>query len=479
MASELKKKTVKGVVWSGLNSFSVQGVQFLVMLVMARLLTPSDYGLVGMIVIFTAIASLFIDSGLGNALIRKLDRTEADNSTVFLFNVAVGLLMYIILFFSAPYVADFYNMPLLCPVMRVSCIGIMINALTAVQGAMYNINLDFKTPAIISFSTSIVSGIVGITMAYIGMGVWALVIQGLTGGVLRACLIWILSKWRPKLIFSWQSFKDLFGYSSKLLVSGLLDCIYNNIYPIVIGKFFSAANLGLYNRAQHFANLPSKNLTSIVRGVTFPVLCKLQNDDEKLALNYRRLLKMITYLVFPMMLLLATLSYPVVITLVGERWAFCAILLPIICIARMWYPVHSINLNLLQVKGRSDLFLRLEVIKKVVGVAIMVITIPMGIIAMCCGQIVSSIICLIINTYYTGKLIKVGFFVQIKDMAPCILLSVAACAGAYLTAIFLPNAFLQMVGGGIVGVLLYVAGSYLFRFYELKELVNIVRKRNI
>ena len=479
MASELKKKTVKGVVWNGLNSFSVQGVQFLVMLVMARLLMPSDYGLVGMIVIFTAIASLFIDCGLGNALIRKLDRTEADNSTVFFFNVAVGLVMYVILFFSAPYVADFYNMPLLCPVMRVSCISVMINALTAVQNAIYNINLDFKTPAIISFSSSLVSGIVGISMAFLGFGVWALVTQGLVGAGLRSFLLWVLSKWRPKLIYSWKSFNELFGYSSKLLASGLLDCIYNNIYPIVIGKFFSASDLGLYNRALHFANLPSVNVTNIVRNVTFPVLCKLQNDDEKLALNYRRLLKMITYLVFPMMLLLATLSYPLIITLVGERWAFCAILLPIICVAKMWYPVHSINLNLLQVKGRSDLFLRLEVIKKVVGVAIMVVTIPMGLIAMCCGQIVSSILCLIINTYYTGKLIRVGFFTQMRDMAPCTLLSLVACAGAYLTTMTLPNVYLQLVCGGLVGVALYIAGSYLFRFYEFKEITNIVRKRNI
>ena len=297
----LKKKTVKGVMWSAMERFSTQGVQFVVMIVMARLLTPHDYGIVGLLTIFLAIAQALIDSGFSQALIRKQDRTDVDNNTVFYFNLVVSGGLYVVLFLIAPFVADFYKLPLLCSVMRVVCLGVIFNSLAVVQRALYTARLDFKTQAKASFFSAVVSGVIGISLAYYGAGVWALVIQQLINLALNTILLWIMSSWRPQLCYSWEAFRELFSFGSKMLASGLLDTIYVNIYPIVIGKLFSASSLGHYTRAQQFAQFPSSNLTGILQRVSYPVLCEIQNDDVRLAEAYRRLLKLSAYIIFPLM----------------------------------------------------------------------------------------------------------------------------------------------------------------------------------
>ncbi|MDE5883232.1 MAG: lipopolysaccharide biosynthesis protein [Muribaculaceae bacterium] len=478
MAESLKNKTVKGTIWSTLERFSVQGIQFVVMIIMARILTPEDYGLVGMLAIFIAISQSLIDSGFSQALIRKQDRSEIDNSTVFYFNIGVGLILYFILFFSAPLIANFYNEPLLIPITRAIGLSLIFNSLVIVQRALLTIRLDFKTQAKASFVGAVVSGVVGIWMAHTGYGVWAIVWQQLTNLAIITLLLWILSHWKPVWAYSWTSFKELFSFGSKMLASGLLDTLYRNIYLIVIGKVFKASDLGYYTRAHQFTDFASSNITGIFQRVTYPVLCTIQNDDIRLADVYRRLLKTSAFIIFPLMMGLAAVAKPMIISFLTEKWLFSAVLIQILCFSQMWYPVHAINLNLLQVRGRSDLFLKLEVIKKINGVIMLCITLPLGLLAMCYGMIITSIIALIINTHYTGKLIHLGFIAQMRDLLPTLLLSFGVGAVVYATVTLISmNSWLALCLGVFEGIILYVVLARLFRFSEFAELLAIIRKR--
>lgn len=477
MPNSLKQKAAKGVFWSTAERFSVQGVQFLIMIVMARLLTPHDYGIIGMLAIFLAVSQSLIDSGFSQALIRKQGRTEIDNNTVFYFNIVVSAFLYVILYISAPFVADFYGTPRLCPVMRVVCLGIIFNSLAVVQRALLTIKIDFKTQAKAALTAAIASGVIGIAMAYHGFGVWSLVTQQLLNLGINTGLLWLLSKWRPRLVYSWQSFHELFAFGSKLLASGLLDTIYRNIYSIVIGKLFSASTLGHYTRAHQFSEFPSSNLTGIIQRVTYPVLCEIQDDNERLSNIYRRFLKLSAFVIFPLVVGLSSVAQPFVDIILGRQWNFCGQLLQIICFSMMWYPIHSINLNLLQVKGRSDLFLRLEIIKKILGVSVLCVTAPFGLVVMCYGQIFNSLVALAINTYYTGKLINVGFFRQMRDLCPTLALCLAMFALILSLNSFFTSDAAQLCVGVAIGVTFYSLASYAFKFSELKELLSLVRRK--
>ena len=477
MPPSLKEKAVRGMFWSSVERFSVQGIQFVVLVVMARLLTPADYGLVGMLAIFLAVSQSLVDSGFSQALIRKQDRTERDNSTVFYFNIAVGLVLYGLLFLSAPLVAGFYRTPELEPVMRVLCLGVVFNSLAVVQRALLTVRIDFKTQAKASLSGAVLSGVTGIWMASSGWGVWSIVAQQLLNLGVNTLLLWAFSGWRPRRAYSWSSFRELFSFGSKMLASGLLDVTYRNIYLITIGRLFTATNLGYYTRAHQFAEFPSSNLTGILQRVTYPVLCEIQDDDARLASAYRRFLRVSAFVIFPLMTGLAAVAEPLVLLLLKEQWLFAATLLQILCLAMMWYPVHAINLNLLQVKGRSDLFLRLEVIKKALGVGVLCVTIPLGLVPMCVGQIVTSFFSLVINTHYTGKLIRVGFLRQMGDLLPTLLLSLGMGVAVYIAIQRLSSPGVQLCAGIPLGILLYLAAARLLRFPELGEVLALLKKR--
>ena len=470
VTESLKQKTTKGLFWSSVERFSNQGVSFVFSIILARILAPSDFGIVAMIGIFFAVAQSFVDSGFSNALVRKTDRREEDLSTCFYFNIGVGIVAYIVLFLIAPFIADFYNQPILSPIIRITGFGVVLNSLCVVQQALFTIRIDFKSQAKVTLSATIISGIVGVVLAYLEYGVWALVWQGVVMSLVRMGLLWLMSKWRPKAGFSKDSFHYLFGYGSKLLASGLLDTIYNNIYPIVIGKFYSPAQLGNYSRALSFGQLPSSNITSILQRVTFPVLSTIQDDMPRLQTDYRRLLKLSAFIVFPLMMGLAAVAFPVIRIILTPKWEGCSLYLQIICFALMLYPIHAINLNLLQVKGRSDLFLRLEVIKKIVGVCIMCITIPLGITAMCIGMVASSLIALFINTFYTGKLIDIGYLKQMCDLLPIFINSLLMGGVVFITIQFIMNDVFKLVVGGIIGGLYYLLSSYIFTRDEVAEL---------
>lgn len=472
----LKDKTVKGVIWSSVERFSVQGVQFLVMLVIARLLDPKDFGLVGMLAIFLAVAQTLIDSGFSQALIRKQNRTEADNSTVFYFNIVVSTLLYLILYAVAPWVADFYNEPQLCRLMRVLCLVVVINGFAVVQRAIYTASIDFKTQAKASLIAAIFSGGIGIYLAISGYGVWTLVWQQLLNASINTALLWILSSWYPRWMYSWKSFRELFSFGSKLMAVGLIDTTYNNMYTLIIGKVFNATNLGYYYQADRFTQLPSSNITIILQRVIYPVLCGIQNNDERLREDYRKLLRMSAFIIFPLMCLLAGVADPLVALILGEKWQFTATLIVPLCFMMMWWPIHSINLSLLQVKGRSDLFLKLEVIKKIIGVCVLVISIQFDLLFMCYASIGTSILCLIINTYYTGKLIQVGFFIQMKDLSGTLLLSLLMFVGVYINMIFWDSIILQLVFGVFGGSVFYLCMSHVFKFEEVEYIKSIIKR---
>lgn len=476
MSNHLQAKIFWGMIWSAMGSFSIHFIGFIVSIQLARILTPDDYGLVGMLAIFTAVASCMIDSGMGNALVRKNDRTEVDCSTVYYFCVATALLMYGIIFVAAPYIAEFYNRPILCDLARVISFSLVIGSLATVHGIKLYIDMKFKARSAISIAVSIFSGCVGVSCAYMGCGVWSLVYMQLSSSVMSLLLHWLVVRWMPLFVFSRKSFRELFGFSSKLLASSLLDRIYANIRPLLIAKVYSGADLGYYTRAQNYAMLPVSTGTGILGSVTYPYLCKLQNDDSALRDKYRQLIRLSAFVLFPVMIGLAALAEPCIVVLITEKWLPSVELLQIICFSLMWYPIHALNLNLLQVKGRSDLFLRLEIIKKVLGVTMLVITLPISVKAMCYGSIIASIIALVINTYYTGKLIQVGFFRQMKDILPSLLLALLMGGSVWAVITFLPLTYvLQLVVGVPMGIIIYLVVAYLFRMHELQSAIEIIR----
>lgn len=477
MEESLKKKTVKGVAWTSLDQILGLGFAFVIGVILARLLSPSDYGLLAMIGVFNSIAMAFVNSGFGSAMVRKPDLTDDDTTTAFFFNIVVAIGMTAILWVIAPWVAMFYDKPILTDLVRVEGLLLIIASLAIVQNTQLSRALNFKAKMIINASSQVLAGAIAIAAAYRGFGVWALVIQHFVGNIVSLVLLWIISPWRPRGQWSRVSLRYLWGYGSKMLASGLLDRIYSNIYPIVIGKLYSPADLGQYSRASGYAALPSQGLTGVLQQVTFPVLSHIQQDDERLAGSYRRMLRFSVFCVFPIMIGMAALAHPLVITLVTDKWAQCVPYLQLICFASMWYPVHAINLNLLMVKGRSDLFLRLEIIKKILGVAIVVVSVPFGITGICIGSICGSILCLAINTYYTGKLIHVGFARQMMDMTPTLLNSLMMGLVVYLVSLPLGSDVIKLIVGVPVGVVIYLAVARVFKLPELQEALDIIHRR--
>lgn len=476
MAESLKNKTLKGFAWSALQRFSVQGVQFVVMLIIAKILGPRAFGLMGMLSIFIAISQSFVDSGFSQALVRKQDRTETDNCTVFYFNIVVSVFMYAILYAIAPWVAAFYKEPQLISLLRVIGLVVIINSFAVVQRSIYTATIDFKTLAKTSFTSAMISGAVGVYLAYSGFGVWTLVWQQLVRTSVGAILLWWYSSWRPKLIYSWQSFRSLFAFGSNLLLSGLLNTLYGNIYQITIGKLFSAESLGYFSQAKNIARLPSSNINDIIGNVTYPVLSTIQNEDERLAINYRKLLRVSAFVVFPLMCGLAGVSTPLIDVFLGEQWHFAAVLLIPISLNMMWYPIHAINLNLLKVKGRSDLFLRLEILKKILGVMVLLVTTSFGVLVMCYGSILTGILALFINTYYTGKLIHVGFIRQMRDISSVLITSLSMLLLVYFVIQIFSNSLLQLIVGIVLGATYFALICFLFKFEEIDYLKSLVKK---
>lgn len=480
MSDSLRHKTIRGVGWSFVDNIASSGITFLVGLVLARLLTPAEYGLMAMIAIFIAISNSIIDSGFSNALIRKIHVERVDYNTVFYFNLIVSILVYAILYIASPVISVFFKEPVLVEVTRVIGWVLIINALAIIPRAQFVRNVDFKTQTKVSLISSVSSGIIGIGMALGGMGVWSLVGQQLSRQFLNTLFLWIYSKWRPVWEFSTQSFKELFGFGSKLLLSGLLDTIYKNIYYIVIGRFYTSAQLGQYTRAEQFNTIFSSNLTSVVQRVSYPVLSSIQEEPERLRQAYRKVIKITMLITFACMLGLAAVAKPLIIILIGEKWLPAVYLLQIICFSGMLYPLHAINLNILQVKGRSDLFLKLEIIKKIIAVGPIAIGIFYGIECMLWGSVITSLIAYFLNSYYSASLIGYPTNEQIKDILPTFVVSLIVASvmwGATFLNISVYILLPVQISAGIILAFLIYEKLRLDEYLEVRQLVLSALKR--
>lgn len=473
----LKKKTFRGAVWGALERFSAQGISFVVMIIMARILTPADYGLVGMVLVFIFIAQSLVDSGFSQALIRKQDRDETDNSTAFYFNIAIGLALYVLIWFLSPVVARFYDEPRLLWLTRVICLGIIFNSFVVVQRALLTVEIDFKTQAKASAFAALSGGVTGITMAYTGWGVWSIVAYHVVNLGMNCALLWLYSSWRPRRIFSWKAFRQLFSFGSRLALSGLLHTLYVNGYTMVIGKVFRASDLGYYTRGQQFVSFFSSNVSGILQRVTYPVLCRFQDDDAKLGEAFIRMIRVSSLIVFTLMMGLVGVAKPMIGMLLGERWMYSAVLMQILGFGYMWFSLYSLNLNILLVKGRSDLYLRLEIIKKIVFIGVLCALIPFGLEALCWGLALNSLLEVIINSFYTGRLIGITLWMQLRQLVPALLYSVSTGVVAWMLATFIHAGyfwnFIISVGGGIAYFFLITG---LTRSSDFNYLLSLVKK---
>jgi len=473
--SSLKQKTVSGVSWSFIDSFAKHGITFIFGIILARLITPREFGLIGMTTVFVAFLQPFVTSGLPNALIRKIDCKQEDYSTVFYYNLVISVLVYLILFLSAGAISNFFDEPRLKLIIRVSSLNIIINSFSVVQNVILVKRIDFKLLTKITIISVGGAGIVGITMAYRGFGVWSLVAKHLTIGIITTLLLWIWNKWRPSMVFSWKSFKELFSFGSKMLASVLLNTGHQHIYSLVIGKYFSASDLGFYTRAQNFKKLPSQNINGVVQRVTYPVLSSLQEDIPRLKAAYQKLIKSTMFITFILMMGMAAVARPMIITLIGDQWLPSVIYLQLLCFVGMWYPLHSINLNMLQVQGRSDLFLKLEIIKKILAVPAIMIGILLGIEAMIIAMIFNSLVAFFLNSFYSGKLIGYSSFDQLKDILPSLLFALGIGSIVFIIGTLLPTAdYLTLIIQLAIATLLFFAGSEILNFKDYLYLKQIV-----
>lgn len=419
----LKEKTVSGLLWSFIDSFAMQGITFIVGIILARLLTPQEFGLVGMITIFIAISSSFINSGFGNALIQKQNCTEIDYSTVFYFNLLMGIVFFIVLFFTAPTISRFFNEPQLKHLIRVLGVVLIIDALTIIQLTILTKRIDFKLQTKISIISSIISGILALAMAFKGFGVWSLVVRQISQQAVSSLLLWTWNRWRPLLVFSIESFQQLFSFGYKMLISGLIDTLYRNVYYLIIGKYFSMKELGYYTRAVQFQSLPSSNLQTIIGRVSYPVLASIQHDIPRLKEVYKKVTRSTMLITFLLMMGMAAVSRPMILSLIGDKWEPSIIYLQMLCFVGALYPLQALNLNILQVLGRSDLFLKLEIIKKLLAIPIILIAIFLGIKPMILGMMIYSLIAYYLNSYWSGKIIGYSFTNQVKDIMPSFMLA--------------------------------------------------------
>lgn len=422
----LKKRTVTGVIWSAFDSLSGLLINVICSLIVARLLTPADFGIVGMITVFSAIGLIIIDSGFGQALIRKSDATEIDFSSVFYFNLLISIIVYFGLYFFSPAIERFYEIHDLAKISRVVFLIIPLNAIGLIQNTILTKKIDFKTMGIISFVSAVLSGVIGIALAYYLRSVWAIVCQMVSMYFFRTLLLWIIAKWRPLRKFSFQSIKSMFPYASNLLFTGLFGTIVNNICPLIIGKIYDATQLGYYSQADKLQKLPSTTTTGIIQRVTFPVLVEIQNDDDRLQLAYKKLLSVAVFFISPIMICLIIVAQPLFSVILGEQWMVAAGYFKILCVTGLLYPIHSLSLNLINIKGKSRLLFYLEVTRKTIFLLIILISMYFSIEFFIWMQVVYGFIVLFINLFYSGKQIGMSLSTQLMSFIPEIL--IGACA---------------------------------------------------
>lgn len=476
----LKQQILEGVVWTFAEQFGSQLIGFGISVVLARLLLPTDFGTIALFGVVMAIAKVFVDGGLIGSLIRTQNIDKKDLSTVFWFNLATAITFYLLIYMTASWVADFYNQDLLTPLIRVYAVILIIDSFVAVQGVQFIKKMDFKTNFKIQLPSMIVGGIAGIGFAYYGFGAWSLVYFSLIQNSIFTLQYWFYSDWRPSFIFDIEKFKYHFSFGSKLMLSNLLDVSFNNIYTILIGKRFSTSELGFYNRADSLKQLPISNISSTLNKVTFPLFAKISHDDEKLRETYKKLLKLVMFVIAPIITLMIILAEPLIRFLLTDKWLPSVPYFQILCIAGILYPIHTYNLNILQAKGRSDLYLKLEVLKKALIIIVVCISIKFGLIGLVWGQVVTSCLSLFINTHYTSNFLKYSMLNQMKDLAPSLFLAAVCGALVWLADTFYFNVFpdfSRLVCISLIYLLLYIGFSVISKCKEIGLLKELIIKK--
>lgn len=477
----LKQKVLKGVFWSSVEQFANQIIGFIISIILARLLMPEEFGLIAMLAIFMALGGALIDSGLTQSLIRTENPTDQDYSTVFYFNLIGSVAIYAIIALLAPFIASFYDQPQLTTIVRVYSIVFVINAFAAIQRTRLTKIMDFKTQMLVSTPSLVISGGVGIGLALYGYGVWSLVWSRIAQAVAATIQLWYWAKWRPLWLFSKEKFKQHFNFGFKLMLSGILDTVFVNAYPIIIGKFFTPAQVGFYSKADGLQMLPVRLISGIVSKVTYPLFSEIQNDDIRLKDVYKRIMQMVIFLVAPTLIILGVLAEPIFRFLYTEKWLPAVPYFQILCAAGILYPIHAYNLQILNVKGRSDLFLKLEVVKKFLLIIVILIAFQFGIYGLLYGSVLFSLLAFFINTHFTGLFINYTAWQQTKDLLPSIALALTAGTIVYgIDAVFIEwnsHDFIRIVVGGIAGLLTFSLLAFGFKLAALQELKLIIQRK--
>lgn len=472
---ELKQKALRGVLWSIIDKGCVKFMSFAIGIIIARILTPADFGIVGMIMVFIVIANIMIDSGISQALIQRKEKYDSDYSTAFFFNLFVSSLCYLVLYLIAPSIANFYSMPILIHVLRVLGINIIIIALATVQRANLQKALDFRTIAIVNITGVILSGAIGIYLAYSDWGVWAIVSQQIAFHTTTTTAYWIFGKWHPRMDFSRSSLAHLWHFGSKLLTAGLVATVLREVYTVTIGKFYRAAELGFYSRAVQTTDMVSQTANEMINAVTFPILSSLQDDEDKMLSVYSRMLGMTAFCIFPLMILLAVIAKPLTQVLLTDKWLPMVPLLQWLCFARMFTPISSINMNILNAVGRSDLYMKVDLSKLPLTILTMIITIPLGVKAIVIGNLIFTIICYFINAYLPGRMFGFGVVPQFHVFWRIFISSVimGIITSVLISQIY--NPILQLILGVFVGITAYIVCSKVFKVKEIEEVLIICR----
>jgi O-antigen/teichoic acid export membrane protein len=469
------KKVFQNFIWRFAERCGAQLVSFVVSVVLARLLAPKVYGTVALVTVFTAILQVFIDSGMGNALIQKKDADDLDFSTVFYFNMAMCCILYFLMFLAAPYIAGFYNDDGLTSVIRVLSLTLVISGVKNVQQAYISRTMQFKRFFFATLGGTIGAAVIGIVMAYRGFGVWALVVQQIFNATVDTVILWITVKWHPKKMFSLKRLKGLFSYGWKLLVSGLLDTVYNNVRQLIIGKLYTTSDLAQYNRGKSLPNLVVTNINSSIDSVLLPVMSREQDDRERVKAMTCRAIKTSTYVMAPFMMGLAFVGKTLVGLILTEKWLPCVPFLRIFCITYMFYPIHTANLNAIKAMGRSDLFLKLEIIKKIVGIIALVSTMWFGVMAMAYSLLVTSVLSQVINSWPNRKLLNYGYLEQLKDILPGILLAVVMGCCIYPIQWLGLSDILTLCIQIPLGAVIYILGSVVLRLDSFQYLWGMIK----
>lgn len=475
----LRKTAISGMGWTFAQQFGTQGIGFLVSIILARLLLPSEFGLIGMISVFMGIGISLINSGLTQSLIRTENPDQDDYSTLFFFNLAGSLVVYLLIFLLAPFIADFYSQPVLIEIIRVYCLSFIISAFSQVQLTRLTKEMNFKLQMTIALPSLAGAGLVGIFLAYKGYGVWSLVWMTLLQTFLSSVQLWFRTGWAPSFVFDKNKFKYHFNFGYKLTLSGLLDTIFTNIYQIIIGRFFVAADVGFYTRANSLKQLPVNNISGALNKISYPLFASIQNDNVRLKKAYKQIMQMVIFVIAPILVIMGVLAEPLFRFLFTSKWLPAVPYFQILCFTGILYPLHAYNLNVLNVKGRSDLFLKLEIVKKVLVVVLIFFTLQFGIIGLIWGQLINSILAFFINTHYSGKFLDYSAWQQIKDILPLIMLAFAA--GVIVWGldyeIHTSKDIVRLLTGGILGAVAYWGICALLKIESLYEFKKIILRK--